>query len=50
MQNLKIKVFKGNESSPETTITIPTRALKVAAHFIPPCRHRRTRRAGDRRR
>lgn len=35
MRNLKIKVFKGSESNPETTCTIPARVLQVAAKLIP---------------
>ena len=35
MRSLKIKVFKGNESSPETTCTIPTAILQVAFKLVP---------------
>lgn len=35
MRSLKIKVFKGGETTPETTCTIPTAVLKVAARLIP---------------
>ena len=35
MANLKIRVFKGAEVQPETTITIPSGILKVASRLIP---------------
>ena len=35
MANLKIRVFKGGETEPETTITIPGDVLKVASKLIP---------------
>jgi hypothetical protein len=35
MRSLKIKVFKGNESNPETTCTIPTAILQVAFKLVP---------------
>ena len=35
MPNLKIRVFKGGEPTPETTITIPGGVLKVASKLIP---------------
>ncbi len=35
MRSLKIKVFKGSESNPETTCTIPTAVLQVAFKLIP---------------
>ena len=35
MPNLKIRVFKGGEAEPETTVTIPGRILKVASKLIP---------------
>jgi hypothetical protein len=35
MANLKIRVFKGAESNPETTITIPGNVLKGARKLIP---------------
>ena len=35
MANLKIRVFKGGETEPETTITIPGAVLKVASKLIP---------------
>jgi hypothetical protein len=35
MANLKIRVFKGGETEPETTVTIPGDVLKVASKLIP---------------
>ena len=35
MRSLKVKVFKGSESSPETTCTIPAAVLQVAFRLIP---------------
>ena len=35
MSDLKIRVFKGDEQQPETTVTIPGGVLKVASHLIP---------------
>jgi hypothetical protein len=35
MPDLKIRVFKGNEPQPETTVTIPGGVLKVASKLIP---------------
>jgi hypothetical protein len=35
MTDLKIKIFKNNESNPETTITIPGKVLTVASKLIP---------------
>jgi hypothetical protein len=35
MRSLKIKVFKGGETDPETTCTIPTAVLQVAFKLIP---------------
>jgi hypothetical protein len=35
MADLKIRVFKGNEQQPETTVTIPGGVLKVASKLIP---------------
>jgi hypothetical protein len=35
MRSLKIKVFKGSETHPETTCTIPTAILQVAFKLIP---------------
>ncbi len=35
MADLKIRVFKGGESSPETTVTIPGSVLRIASRLIP---------------
>ena len=35
MRSLKIKVYKGSESSPETTCTIPAAVLQVAFRLVP---------------
>ena len=35
MADLKIRVFKGGETEPETTITIPGGVLKIASNLIP---------------
>jgi len=35
MRSLKIRIFKGNETSPETTCTIPAAVLQVAFRLIP---------------
>jgi len=35
MADLKIKIFKNNESVPDTTITIPGKVLEVAQKLIP---------------
>ncbi|MCD6294378.1 MAG: hypothetical protein J7M20_05515 [Deltaproteobacteria bacterium] len=35
MTDLKIRVFKGAESEPETTVAIPDNLLKVARKLIP---------------
>jgi hypothetical protein len=35
MANLKIRVFKGGNSQPDTTVTIPGGILKVASRLIP---------------
>jgi hypothetical protein len=35
MTDLKIRIFKNNQSHPETTITIPGRVLTVASKLIP---------------
>ncbi len=35
MANLKIRVFKGSDPMPETTVTIPGGVLKIAAKLIP---------------
>ena len=35
MANLKIRIFKGEEAKPETTVTIPGGILKIASKLIP---------------
>ena len=35
MADLKIRVFKGNATEPETTVTIPGGILKVAYKLVP---------------
>ena len=35
MANLKIRVFKGGETTPETTCTIPAGVLRIASKLIP---------------
>ena len=35
MVDVKIRVFKGDEGKPETTVTIPGSVLKVASKLIP---------------
>ncbi|TVS19918.1 MAG: hypothetical protein EA424_06630 [Planctomycetaceae bacterium] len=35
MADLKIRVFKGGESDPKTTVTIPGGVLKIASKLIP---------------
>ena len=35
MANLKIRVFKGGEAEPETTVSIPIGVLKMASKLIP---------------
>ena len=35
MADLKIRVFKGNEQQPATTVTIPGGILKIASNLIP---------------
>ncbi len=35
MADLKIRIFKGCESNPETTVTIPGGLLKFASKLIP---------------
>ena len=35
MADLKIRIYKGNLSDPETTITIPGNILKIASKLIP---------------
>jgi hypothetical protein len=35
MPDLKIRVFKGSGSEPETTVTVPGGVLKIASKLIP---------------
>jgi len=35
MADLKIRVFKGRESVPETTVTVPGSVLKIASKLVP---------------
>jgi len=35
MANLKIRIFKGDDSEPETTVTVPGGVLKIASKLIP---------------
>jgi F0F1-type ATP synthase epsilon subunit len=35
MSDLKIRVFKGDDASPDTTITVPGGVLKIASKLIP---------------
>lgn len=35
MVDLKIRVFKGNESTPQKTVTVPGSVLKIASKLIP---------------
>jgi hypothetical protein len=35
MPDLKIRVFKGGGSAPETTVTVPGTVLKIASKLIP---------------
>ena len=35
MTDLKIRVFKGGEEKPDTTVTIPGNILKIASTLIP---------------
>lgn len=35
MADLKIRVFKGRDSAPQTTFTIPGGVLKIASKLIP---------------
>jgi hypothetical protein len=35
MADLKIRIYKNNQSDPETTVTIPGRVLTVASKLIP---------------
>ncbi|MEX0853601.1 MAG: hypothetical protein WD036_10030 [Bauldia sp.] len=35
MTDLKIRVFKGGQQRPATTVTIPGGVLKIASHLVP---------------
>lgn len=35
MADLKVRVFKGNEEEPATTVTIPGGVLKIASNLVP---------------
>jgi hypothetical protein len=35
MADLKVRVFKGNEVEPATTVTIPGGVLKIASNLVP---------------
>ncbi len=35
MADLKIRVFKGGEVKPDTTVTVPGNVLKIASKLIP---------------
>ena len=35
MADLKVRVFKGNDAQPTTTVTIPGAVLKIARSLIP---------------
>ena len=35
MADLKIRVFKGREAAPETTVTVPGSVLKIASKLVP---------------
>jgi len=35
MADLKIRVFKGRDATPETTVTVPGSVLKIASKLIP---------------
>jgi hypothetical protein len=35
MTDLKIRVFKGGKSQPDTTVTVPGNVIKIAANLIP---------------
>ena len=35
MADLKIRVYKGSESDPETTVTVPGGILRIASKLIP---------------
>lgn len=36
MADLKIRVFKGAETEPSTTVSIPVSVLKIASNLVPP--------------
>jgi hypothetical protein len=35
MADLKVRVFKGNDAQPATTVTIPGGVLKIARNLVP---------------
>lgn len=35
MADLKIRIYKGGDSAPDTTVTIPGNVLKIASKLIP---------------
>jgi hypothetical protein len=35
MADLKVRVFKGNNAQPATTVTIPSGVLKIARNLVP---------------
>lgn len=35
MKNLKVRVYKGGDNQPETTVTIPGGVLRLASKLIP---------------
>ena len=35
MADLKIRVFKGSDTTPETTVTVPGSVLKIASKLVP---------------
>jgi len=35
MADLKVRVFKGNDEQPATTVTIPGGVLKIASNLVP---------------
>lgn len=35
MKNLKVRVYKGSDNQPETTVTIPGGVLRLASKLIP---------------
>lgn len=35
MRSLKIRIFKGSETAPETTCTVPVAVLRVAIKLVP---------------